>query len=226
MPHRSPKIDRDKLRTMLRKLGHEYVFYILDDAIELLPDAKLRKIVGQYIPLERLAPDEDSQASPGLLIAVTAFDTASRAGKYFESFRVNSQNYTKQSMGTTAWIAECRRLLDRCVADSTAAPIERRNAFDALFGLMDCINRGEDIVFFADEGGSWQVGVDWKEILPAWFKVLAATAEPEEFAERVPTVLDRHYRWGREEMIAIALKIATPAQRRALEGAAKNQARR
>ncbi|MBI4865514.1 MAG: hypothetical protein HY816_01050 [Candidatus Wallbacteria bacterium] len=110
VPHRSPKIDRDKLRTMLRKLGHEYVFYILDDAIELLPGAKLKKIVGQYIPLERLAPDEDSQASPGLLLAGTAFDTASRAGKYFESFRVNSQNYTKQSMGTTAWIAECRVL--------------------------------------------------------------------------------------------------------------------
>jgi len=29
-------IDRDKARAAVRKLGHEYVFYMLDDAIELL----------------------------------------------------------------------------------------------------------------------------------------------------------------------------------------------
>ena len=36
-----PQIDRDKLRDAVRKLGDEYVFYMLDDAIELLPEGKL-----------------------------------------------------------------------------------------------------------------------------------------------------------------------------------------
>jgi hypothetical protein len=26
-----------------------------------------------------------------------------------------------------------------------------------------------DVIFFADEGGSWQVGVDWERVLPPWF---------------------------------------------------------
>ena len=38
------QIDRDKLRTEVRKLGNEYDFYMLDDAIEPLPPAKLYKI--------------------------------------------------------------------------------------------------------------------------------------------------------------------------------------
>ena len=40
------------------------------------------------------------------------------------------------------------------------------------------------MVFFADEGGSWQVGVDWKSVLPADFRCLAETAGPEEFARK------------------------------------------
>ena len=28
--------------------------------------------------------------------------------------------------------------------------------------------------------GAWQVGVHWEKVLPAWFKVLSATAEPDE----------------------------------------------
>ena len=34
-------IDRDKLRAAIRRLGPEYVFYMLDDAIDLLPLAKV-----------------------------------------------------------------------------------------------------------------------------------------------------------------------------------------
>ena len=37
-------INRDKLRAAVRKLGPEYVFYMLDDAIDLLPPAKLHQI--------------------------------------------------------------------------------------------------------------------------------------------------------------------------------------
>jgi hypothetical protein len=36
-----PKIDRDKLRAKLRCMGDEYVFYMLDDAIDVLSDAQL-----------------------------------------------------------------------------------------------------------------------------------------------------------------------------------------
>ena len=45
MARRQIEIDRDKLRAAIRKLPHEYVFHMLDDATDLLPPARLHKIV-------------------------------------------------------------------------------------------------------------------------------------------------------------------------------------
>lgn len=110
----APRIDRDKLRTAVRRLGDEYVFYMLDEAIDLLPPPKLVKLVGRYLDVERLRPDADA-AEKTLLAEVRAFDPASRAGNYYESFNVNSKNCTDTSTGTRAFIADCNRLLERCV---------------------------------------------------------------------------------------------------------------
>ena len=40
MPARKGAIDRDKLRSAVRRLGNEYIYYMLDDAIELLTEAE------------------------------------------------------------------------------------------------------------------------------------------------------------------------------------------
>ena len=96
-------------------------------------------------------------------------------------------------------------------------PAELREAMDILFGLLNDLDKGhDDIIFFADEGGSWQVGVDWAKVLPVWFKVLSATAEPEEYAERITALLSCHYHYGRDKMLAIARRTATTHQRNAL----------
>ena len=113
VPH--PQIDREKLRAAIRTLGDEYVFYMLDEAIDLLPEAKLAKIALRYIDPARLRPD--SSAKGGLLADVTQFEQASLRGEYYEGFNVNSKNFMDKSKGTRAWISECHRLLDRCQAD-------------------------------------------------------------------------------------------------------------
>jgi hypothetical protein len=96
-------------------------------------------------------------------------------------------------------------------------PAEVREAMAILFGLLDHIDEClDDVIFFADEGGSWQVGVDWAKLLPIWFKVLSATAEPEEYAKRIKDMLSRHYSYGRDKMLALARRTATPDQRKAL----------
>jgi len=218
MARKPIQIDRDKLRAEVRKLGNEYVLFMLDDAIELLPRAKLHKLAKKYLDLKRLRPDAEPATSPSLLADVKRFEKASLAGEYYESFGVNSKNYTQQSAGTSAWIAEYLRLLDRCVINAKKSnPVEVREAMDILFGLLNHIDKGnDDVIFFADEGGSWQVGVDWARVLPAWFKVLSATAEPEEYAERITALLSCHYRYGRDKMLAIARRTATTHQRKAL----------
>ena len=212
------QLDRDKLRAEVRKLGSEYDFYMLDDAIGLLPMAKLHKIAKKYIDLKRLRPDAEKATRPNLLSDVNRFEKVSLAGEYYESFDVNSRNCTQQSTGTSAWIADYLRLLDRCVFNAKQSnPAEAREAMDILFGLLNHIDEGhDDDIFFADEGGSWQVGVDWAKVLPVWFKVLSATAAPEEYAGQITALISRHYRYGRDKMLAIARRIATPDQRKAL----------
>ena len=210
------RIDRDKLRAAIRRMGSEYVFYMLDDAITLLPQTKLRKLIAQYLnPTELRSHGERKE---DLLADVKAFEKASLTGKYYQVFSVNSKNYTEKSRGTLAWIADCCRLLERCVAHSKKEdPATVCQAFEIIFSLLSKIDEGtDDILFFADEGGSWEVGVDWENVLPAWFKVLSETAGPSEYAQGITTVLERHYKHGRIKMLAVARKIATPAQRQAL----------
>jgi predicted nucleic acid-binding protein len=83
--------------------------------------------------------------------------------------------------------AECRRLIDRCVIRAqTEKPAAVCQAFDIIFGLLERLDGGrEDVVFFADEGGAWQVGIDWRTVLPAWFKVVEAMRLPD-FLNRDP----------------------------------------
>lgn len=77
-------------------------------------------------------------------------------------------------------VADCLRLLERCLVQSKKEdPKTVCQAFEIIFSLLSKIDEGNDnILFFADEGGSWQVGVDWEDVLPAWFRVLSATAGP------------------------------------------------
>jgi hypothetical protein len=212
----SQHIDRDKLRAAIRRRGSEYVFLMLDDAVTLLPQTKLRKLIAQYLDPAELRPD--GARKEDLLADVKAFQKASVAGKYYQAFAVNSKNYAEKSSGTLAWIADCHRLLARCVAQAKKEdPVTLFQAFEVIFSLLSQIDEcTDDILFFADEGGSWEVGVDWKKVLPAWFRALSATVGPSEYVRRIATLLNRHYRRGCVEMLVEAGRVATPAQRQAL----------
>ena len=67
-------------------------------------------------------------------------------------------------------------------------------------------------LFFADEGGSWALGIDWEKVLPAWFRILSATADSGEYAQRVDAILKKHYDYGRGKMLSVARRVATPAK--------------
>jgi hypothetical protein len=59
--------------------------------------------------------------------------------------------------------------LERCVAQSQKEdPATVCQPFEIIFSLPGKVDEcNDDILFFADEGGSWQVGVDWENVLPA-----------------------------------------------------------
>ena len=66
------QIDPDKLRAAVRRLGDEYVFYMLNEAINLLPQAKLLKLVKRYLDPSELGPDGKDRGT--LLSDVKAFE--------------------------------------------------------------------------------------------------------------------------------------------------------
>jgi hypothetical protein len=122
------------------------------------------------------------------------------------------------SSGTETWFAECERLFNRCVAESGKnRPAEVRESFEILLDLLRDIDKGSDeIVFFADEGGSWQVGVNWEDVLPAYFTCLSTTADPDEYAEAVTAVVDDFVLHDREKYLREARNIGTTLQRKLL----------
>lgn len=220
-----PVIDKGKLRDRLRIIGDERVFYLLDDMLEVLSPKQLAKIVAQYIDLKQIAPDVESRRGKSTLVAdVRAFEEKSRRGAYYEDFRVNSRNYTEKSRGTRSFIADCNRLLERCVrATAKKGDVgEICTCFELIFDLLSSLDEGnDDIVFFADEAGSWQVGVDWDAALHAWIACLTKSARPDDYARRLVEVVDTFEHHDRRKHFAVARKLGDEHQRRALAAAIK-----
>ena len=74
----------------------------------------------------------------------------------------------------------------------------------------------DNIIFFADEGGAWQVGVEWDEVLPCYFKVLAAVAQPNEYAQGVIKIINSHVNYNNDNYFKLALEVAKPPQKKVL----------
>jgi hypothetical protein len=167
----SGELDRQQIRHAIRNMRDEYIFYLLDDAVSLLSQAQLRQLIAPYADPEQFAGDATNE---NLLSEVLAFQKASLAGEYYKEALVATWNREKNSRGARCWIADFRRLLDRCAAESTTTNIvDVCQAFDILFGLLDCLDDGTgEGILNAEEGGSWMVGIDWKGVLPVWCRVL------------------------------------------------------
>ena len=142
-------MDLEELRVALRRMSRDKLLIIAEPAIGLVRRPKLRVLVGAK--------------------GARKFHDASLRGEHYESFNVNSKNYMDQSRGTAGFIAEFNRLLGTwgtCIRVAAKGPrVLVRDAFEFLLELLRRIDEDPDdpdsIVFFADEGGAWQVGVDW-----------------------------------------------------------------
>ena len=127
-------IDLLKLRRRLRVQRKDMIFAMLEGALNLLSQAELEQLIGPYMLLDEFRVEDPAKRvnTPSRLrIAVEEFAEASRRGDYFESFNVNSKNYTEQSNGTVAWNAGLGRMLDQCVAYSS----RQRGAGDVLIAF-------------------------------------------------------------------------------------------
>lgn len=208
-------IDLEKLRIALRRLSRGNLLMVVERAIEFVPKAKLRALVGDMVQIDELA--EGARGSAPLLDEVRKFHDASLRGDYYESFNVNSKNYMDKSEGTEAFIAEIDRLLGKCVDAATKGPRAAvRTAFELLLAVLRRIDEDSDsVIFFADEGGVWQVGVDWRPTLAAYFQCLTESASGDEFAHAVDLAISVAGS-ERPKHIAAARRVANAEQKAAL----------
>lgn len=56
------------------------------------------------------------------------------------------------------------------------------------------------------------VGVDWKRVLPAWLRVLAATAVPAEFVQRAEPTIRHHCHGEQSEMLVLVSSVEMSLQ--------------
>ncbi|MDI7267882.1 MAG: hypothetical protein QME96_07800 [Myxococcota bacterium] len=209
-------VDIAKVRVALRGMTRGKLLIVVERAIELVPRVTLRKLVGGMVRLEELA--EGKGGAVALLDEVRKFHAAGLAGEFYEDFDVNSKNFMAKSKGTEAFIAEFDRLLVKCIRATEKGPrAPVREAFDLLLGLLRRLDDDPDsVVFFADEAGSWQVGVDWRTALPAYFRCLADGTPAEDYAREVDRTITDFAHYDRPRHIAAARRVASAEQKAAL----------
>jgi len=210
-------VDLTALRGALRRLPRGQLLMIAERAIELMPDETLSTLLRDFVQVPRLEAGEIQV--PSLLDQVRAFWEASVRGDYYESFAVNSKNCTEQSSGTDAFIGEFDRLMDKCLrAASEGPPAVAVGAFELLLALLRRIDEDPDsVVFLADEAGAWQIPVDWKTVLPVYFRLLAEGTPAEAFANTVDGAITDHCNHQRSQLLAAAQSVANAEQQAALQ---------
>lgn len=101
-----------------------------------------------------------------------------------------------------------------------------RDAFELLLALLRRIDEDSDnIVFFADEGGAWQVGVNWSAALSAYFQCLADGSSGDEFAREVDRAIEDFADYERPKHMAAARRVANAEQKAALRRLPARKAR-
>jgi len=203
-------VDLEKLRCSLQSLSRGDLLVIAQRAIALVPGATLPALLGDRVQID--ASVDMATEVTSLLHAVRRFHAASMGGKYYEDFPVSGRTCTEQSKGTDAFMAEFDRLVVRCVREADVGPRPAvREAFELLFGLLRHIDQcHDDVIFFADEGGSWNVGVAWRTVFPAYFRCLAETATADEFARIADQAIRDFAGHDRSHLLSGALR-ASPA---------------
>ena len=214
-------IDSRNVRAELRALSRGSLLIIAERAAELVTADQLCTLLGDIVHLDADTPDTTCSASPAptLLDEVRDFHDAAMAGEYYETVEINNRGRQEQSEGTDAFIAEFERLLRKCItAVDQDVHSQVRERFELLFGLLRHIDEGnDDVLFFADDGSSLNVGVNWRTALPAYFRCLAETSSPEEFTRTVDEAIADFVSYDRPRYMDAACAVASDAQRVALD---------
>lgn len=207
-------IDYSAVRAELRTLSRSNLLVIAERAAELIPADQLSALLSDIVNLEATALGP----LPGLIDDTRQFVDAAMAGHYHEAVEINNRGRQEQSIGTDAFVAEFDRLVRRfALAPELGESAATQDSIELLLDLLRQIEDGnDDILFFADDGGSLTASINWHSLLLAYFKCLAAILPSVEFARIVVSTIDEFVRYDREHHLAAAHVVSSDAQRDAL----------
>jgi hypothetical protein len=179
------RIDEERLWWTMQGLDRDALMVLFARALAEVPVVRLERVFRDYVRPGQIGASKE-QAEQGLLANVEKFYGLARRGHFYEEIPYRG---SQQSRGTELFVARCNALFDRSVALSgSGEPAEVRAAIEMLMDLMRRIDE-EDIVYFTDEAGAWQVHVLWDRVLPAYFVCLARTATRSEYQAAVDRAL-------------------------------------
>jgi len=216
------QIDSSSVRTELRTLPRGSLLIIAERAIELVPTDQLTALLADIVHLDADTSETTVPAplTPRLLDEVREFHDAAMAGHYHQAIEVSSMRGFEQSPSTDSFIADFDRLTRKCIGAVGQGENSSgvRESFELLFGLLRYIDEGnDDVLFFADDGSSSDVGVNWHVVLPAYFNCLAKTSSPEEFARTVNETIADFVSYDQPSYMNTAANVASDEQRVALD---------
>lgn len=160
-----------------------------------------------------------------LLAEVEEFRRESLAGEYYAPFGINSNNFMHVPEETNAWFERVGDLLTQSAQLSEEGDhVHAVACFRILYELIDAMAMGEEIVF-ADECGTWMITVDEKKMIAAYFRSLAATATPEEYAAgAIPLIRRDSLESFSKKTYAAAVRAGDKPQKAHLKAEVKRQA--
>jgi hypothetical protein len=132
------------------------------------------------------------EPSPALLDAVRSFVECARRGDYYDPVFCSGRHYDAWPRATHNFSARLDLLFERCKAEASSGdPAEICTAYEHLFQLVRHIDEcRDDVVFFADEAGSGQLGIAWASVLPPYLRCLSGLLGPNELAARKAALVE------------------------------------
>jgi hypothetical protein len=206
-------VDRTQLLDILKRQKKAVLLGLLERSFDEMEPKQQRAVFGG---LTKKPPTAKVRAA-ALLKDVEQFERDSLAGKYYQSFLINSKNWTHIPDKTHEWFDRLGDLLK----DSSRLTAQGDHAgavacFERLSALIEVMESGDKEIVFADELGSWMIPVREEIWVADYLVSLAATTTPDEFAAKtIPLV--------RRDSIQ---SFAAHAYQSALKAASQDQATR
>lgn len=202
-------VNQEKAWKVLCRLDRGDLLLLFARALKSTKPGDLESIFVDYARPEEVGDAEKQEPKP-LLDAARAFTAAAMRGDFYEQFAVNWRNSTQRSDRTHEFEARLQLLLDRCAEEvADGDPIEVVASYELIFTLLRAIEKWDrDIVFFADEGGVWQFGINWRRVLPPYLRCLVKTVGSAEFGRRAMAVIEDFGQAERDELKKLVVEAA------------------